>query len=293
VTRAWPVGTTRLVALLGWPARYSRSPAMHNAAFRALGLDLVYVVLPCAPADMPGVVAALRAVDAVGANVTVPHKSAAFDLCDRVTDEAALVGAVNTLMVDDGALVGDNTDAAGLRAAWQDELGLDRIGSVTVLGTGGAARAVAVATGRIGARLTVVGRRADAAASLAALADRAGAARAVGVAVTSPAASRAVEQASVVVNATPLGTRGESLPEPFMQLDPTQIAYDLVYAPLDTPFLRAADARGASAHNGLGMLLHQAALAFRLWTGQQAPLAVMREVLDADQGQPDSSSTND
>jgi shikimate dehydrogenase len=253
----------------------------------------VYVVLPCTPDDLPGVVSTLRAVDAVGANVTVPHKSAVVDLCDGVTDEAALVGAVNTLLVDDGALIGDNTDAAGLRAAWQEAFGLDRISSVAVLGTGGAARAVAVAAARIGARLTVVGRRADAAASLASLAERAGAAQVAGVAVGSPAASRAVEEASLVVNATPLGMRGEPLPDPFMQLDPTQIAYDLVYEPPDTPFLGAADARGASAHNGLGMLLHQAALAFRLWTGKEPPLTVMREVLELDRQHPDSSSAND
>jgi shikimate dehydrogenase len=279
MTDPWPAGTTRLVALLGWPARYSRSPAAHNAAFRALGIDLVYVVLPCADDDLPTVVHALRATGAAGANITVPHKTAVMGLCDRIEPEAALVGAVNTLVFDEGRIVGDNTDTSGLVGTWRSDLRIADGKSIAVLGSGGAARAVAVAAGRLGSRLAVIGRRPAACGDIAEIALRAGASEAIGIGIDDPSCAARVEEATLVVNATPLGTNGEALPAPFMQLRADQVAHDLIYAPAQTPFLAAAAANGAGAHNGLGMLLHQAAHAFERWTSRSAPLEVMRSAL--------------
>jgi shikimate dehydrogenase len=273
---AWPTASTRPVVLLGWPARHSISPQLHNAAFAEHDLDLVYLALPTRPADLQGVVRMLGAVGAIGANVTVPHKRAVVAACDQLTPEAELIGAVNTLAWGPDGLVGDNTDATGLQGALTTDVALTPDAEVVVLGTGGAARAAVVAVGRIGCRLTVVGRRSSAVADLASLGERAGAAQALAVdLVDAGAVAAAVARARVVMNATPLGMGGESLPAPFHRLSAAQIAYDLVYTPPQTPFLAAARQRGAEAHNGLGMLIGQAAAAYRRWTGRDAPLGIL------------------
>ncbi len=269
----WPVATTRVVALLGWPARYSLSPAMHNAAFRADGHDLVYLALPCTADALARGVGARVAVDAHGANVTVPHKQAVHALCDTRTDEAELIGAVNTLSFAGGVIAGDNTDALGLVDAWSEQISLQAGDRATVLGTGGAARATVVAAGRLGLDVCVVGRDPAAAAELALLAERAGAPS--GGAYTLDDANGAVGSSRLIVNATPLGMAGEDLPAPFMALEPGQIAYDLVYDPPTTPFLAAARHAGAEAFDGLGMLIGQAARSFRRWTAHDAPREVM------------------
>lgn len=277
----WPSAATRIVALLGWPARYSRSPAMHNAAFRHDGVDLVYVALPCQDGhDLATVVAALRAVDAAGANVTVPHKQQVLDHVDELTAEAAAVGAVNTLVFNDERIVGDNTDALGLADDWQRSLAAnwhDR--PVCVVGTGGAARAATVAASRAGAEVTVLGRRGEAAAALVAalLPGSSGPLRAM--ALSDPGVASVVANSRLIVNATPLGMGGESLPAPFMQLAPSHIAYDLVYEPPVTPFLAAAQERGVATFNGLGMLVAQAARAYTAWTGASAPVDVMAQAV--------------
>ena len=272
----WPTAATRPVALLGWPARHSLSPVLHNAAFEEQELDLVYLALPTRPEDLDTVVTALGAVGALGANVTVPHKQAVVRLCDRLTPEAELVGAVNTLAWGADGLVGDNTDAVGLRDAILAEVPQASGEPAVVLGTGGAARAAAVALGRLGCPLTVVGRRPAAAEELTGLASRSGAPAAVNVDLADADGVRtAVAAARLVVNATPLGMHGEDLPAAFHELTRGQIAYDLVYHPADTPVLRSAHERGAAAHHGLGMLVAQAAASYRRWTGRDAPVATM------------------
>jgi shikimate dehydrogenase len=272
----WPTASTRLLALLGWPARHSLSPVMHNAALREQRLDLVYLALPTPPDALATVVAGLGAVEAVGANVTVPHKRAALELCDHLTPEAELIGAVNTLVWTTDGLLGDNTDAVGLRAALTADVDVHDDDRVVVLGTGGAARAAVVAIGRLGCPIAVVGRRPDAAARLAELAKAAGATEAEGVDLAADGAvDEAVGAARIVCNATPVGMAKDRLPARFEALEPGQIAYDLVYTPAVTPFLAAARDRGAEWHNGLGMLIGQAAASYRRWTGQQPPEATM------------------
>ena len=280
---AWPTAATRPVFLLGWPARHSLSPVLHNAAFRAARLDLVYLAAPVPPDHVVEVVHALKMMGAVGANVTVPHKRAVVAACDHLTDEAQLIGAVNTLHVTEDGLLGDNTDARGLLRALEEDVAQVRGDRFVLLGTGGAARAAAVAIGRLEASVHVIGRRQDAAGDIAALARRAGSPHAEVVVLGSDGQATlasAVAAAQVVINATPLGMAGEELPAPLHALEPGQVAYDLVYEPAQTPFLAAARARGAAAHNGLAMLLGQAAVAYERWTGQDAPVEVMRAAVD-------------
>lgn len=272
------------VVLLGWPVAHSRSPAMHTAAATHLGLPLRYRTLAVAPEELEAVVTAFGAAGIRGANVTVPHKRAVMPRCDVLTDEARLVGAVNTLTwerTDDGlVLEGHNTDAIGLAAALAEDVGPLAEVPVLLVGTGGAARAAAVALARSGARISVAGR--DPRASAAVLdvvrdVDHLGACAVGTVDLLHDAALRsAVEGATLVVNATSVGLREDHLPEALEALEAPQTAYDLVYG-VDTPFLAAAWDAGAAAHDGIGMLVHQAAASFARWTGAVAPVAVMRD----------------
>ncbi len=275
----WPGAGTRPVALLGHPVAHSLSPRLHNTVFRALALDLVYLALPVAPADLPTVVSALGSAGAAGANVTVPHKLAVHALCDELSEEAQLVGAVNTLVWRDGVLHGTTTDTTGLGRVLADTVeGLS--GSMAVvLGTGGAARAAVVALGRAGADVAVIGRRHDEAQVLGELGHTAGAPWSRGLDLADSGVLAAIREARVVVNATVLGMKGEPLPPAFMDLRPGQVAHDLVYGQGTTPFVAAARNRGAVAHDGTAMLVAQAADSFAVWTGQQAPEGAYEQAL--------------
>jgi shikimate dehydrogenase len=260
-------GATRVVGVIGDPVAHSRSPAMHNAAFDALGLDWVYVAFPVARGGGAAAVRSVRALGLAGLNVTMPHKSDAATACDDLTPAAAALGAVNTVLVDqDGALIGHSTDGAGFLRALGDE-DVDVSGRrCVVVGAGGAARAIAHSLGDAGADVTVAARRPDQARSAAALAPG-------GTAVAEQ--DVAVEGFDVVVNATPLGMHGEPPPFDPARLRSGQFVFDTVY-PGETPLLAEARARGAGAAGGLGMLVHQGALAFELWTGRVPPLDIMR-----------------
>lgn len=263
----WPGTGTRLLGLVGHPIGHSLSPVMHNAALAAAGLDLAYVAVDVDADTLPVVLGGLDAFGFVGVNVTVPHKQAVASACATLTDEAAVVGAVNTVVVTADGLHGHNTDTTGFLAGLPTDLSA---GHAVVVGAGGAARAVVVALTRTGWAVTVVARRGDAAAALVAqLAGNGGTELAVAelASFDLAGAPAAVAAADLVVNATPLGLAGEPLPDAFMRLRPDQAAYDLVYNPARTPFLVAAEAAGARVIGGLEMLVNQAAAAFEIWTG--------------------------
>jgi shikimate dehydrogenase len=280
-TAAWPAASTRPVALLGDPVDHSLSPRLHNTVFRRAGLDLVYLALPVPSAAVTTVLEALGAVGAVGANVTVPHKLRVHAHCDRLTDEAVLVGAVNTVWWRGGALHGTNTDATGLERVLRRTVDGLAGAPAVVLGTGGAARAAVVALARSGAVPTVVGRRREPLDEVVAVARRAGAEDAAGVELTADALGAVVGAARVVVNATPLGMAGERLPPPFHALGPDQVAHDLVYGAGTTPFVADARAVGADGHDGRAMLAAQAHDAFVVWTGEEPPSGAYEDALDA------------
>lgn len=261
---------TRLLCLLGHPTAHSLSPQIHAAALAEVGVDAAYLAFDVHPAELDSAVAGLRAVGFLGANVTVPHKRAVLDLVDGLTDEVRTVGAANTLFWDDGRLLADNTDAVGLEGVLREEIGVAAGDQVLIFGAGGAARAAAVALGRCGASVQVRARRIEAAAEIDDLARRAG------------GTDGRSGPPRLVVNATPLGLHGEHLPDDLMALRPGQVALDLIYG--DTPFLAAARQRGAGAVDGLSMLVRQAAASFERWTGNAAPLVVMRRAARAASG---------
>jgi shikimate dehydrogenase len=264
---------TRVVAVIGDPVEHSRSPAMQNAAFAALDLDWVYVAFPVPRGEGSSAVRAARVLGLAGLNVTMPHKADAAAACDELTPAAAALGSVNTIVVGgDGALIGHSTDGEGFVRALGDE-GVTVSGRrIVVLGAGGAARAIAHALGGAGADVSVAARRDDAARGAAAL-----------VPGGSPIAldDAPVEDFDVVVNATPLGMHGEPPPFDPARIRPDQFVYDTVY-PAETPLLAEARARGAGAAGGLGMLVHQGALSFELWTGCTPPIDVMRAAASLD-----------
>lgn len=265
-------GATRLAGVIGWPVEHSLSPVIHNAAYEALGMDWAYVALPVAPGGAPAAVAGLAALGFVGANVTMPHKEAVAESVDELRDDAARLRAVNTIEVTGSGSIGHNTDAPGFERFLERDVGFDADGRSAVLfGAGGAARACALALARAGlTRLVVALRvpaRAEALRSALAGFDTA----VVAVAFEEVATSGA--GADLIVNATPLGAHGEELPLPLVSAATT--AVDLLYRPATTPLQTSVRAAGGAAYGGLGLLLHQAALSFELWTGRPAPLEVM------------------
>ena len=263
--------STRLLAVIGDPVSHSLSPIMHNAGLRALGLDAVFVALRTPAAALPAVLSALAAVHAAG-NVTVPHKEATERSVARKTDLCARVGACNTFWSEAGVLVGDNTDVPGVLAALR-ELGADGAGRWLVIGTGGSARAVAVAAAEVRAELYVQSRDAERARQFARWAEGAGA--------TAHAAPGPLI-ADVVINATPLGLRGDDpLPLDPQDVKEATVALDLVYSAGETAWVRALRHAGVRAGDGRAMLVHQGAAAFaRFFPGTSAPVAVMRAAVD-------------
>ena len=255
--------------MLGWPLDHTLSPVIHNAAFRRLGLDWTYLAFAVEPKRLGAAVEGLRALGAVGANVTMPHKEEVMGHLDGLSGDARTIGAVNTVQRVGDKLIGHNTDVDGFTSFLADDAGLDVGGwSCTILGAGGAARAVVKALERLNAgAITVVARDRERAASLRDLAAELR---------TLPWADgkSSVEAADLVINATPLGMGNED-PMPDAELHQRQVVVDLVYDPPQTPLVERARAAGAAGWGGLGMLVHQAAASLRLWSGQDPPIEAM------------------
>ncbi|MDW3218847.1 MAG: shikimate dehydrogenase [Acidimicrobiales bacterium] len=264
-------GRTRVAAVIGDPIDHSLSPELHNAAFAAAGLDWVFVAWPVPPGGGAAAVDAMRVSGLAGMSVTMPHKDAVADAADECSDAVAALGAANCLVrLDGGRIRAENTDGAGFLAGLRDDAGTGVEGRrVGLIGAGGAARAVAQACGVAGAgAVVVVNRTAERAAACAALAGPVGR---VG-------AASDLATVDIVVNASSIGMGDDAA----MPCDPAllhggQVVVDLIYTPLETAWLAAVRDAGIEAHNGLSMLVHQAAEAFTLWTGADAPVSAMRD----------------
>lgn len=267
-------GRTRVAGIIGWPVEHSLSPAMHNAAFRELGLNWIYAAFPVDPERVGEAVRGLAAAGCAGLNVTIPHKQAVIAHCSQVSDAVAAIGAANTLVPDGaGGFRADNTDAAGFLRALDEQAPLDVAGrDALVIGAGGAARAVVFALRSRGARVRVANRTPARAAELG-----------DPVPFVAQALETVAAQSALVVNTTSLGLHGDQVPPelPLAGLGRHQVVADIVYRPGGTPWLAAVAARGARTVDGLGMLLHQGAAAFEQWTGEAAPVDVMRDALGA------------
>ena len=247
------------------------SPAIHNAAFRRLGLNWIYLAFPVHPSDLRGAVEGLAALGAAGTNVTMPHKETVVDLMNGLSEEALVAGAVNTIDFSSGRAVGHNTDVTGFASFLAEDTGFSSSGSsALVLGAGGAARAVVAALDATGVKsVTVAGRMPDKARAVAGIVRRAE----TNVVALEDAAALA-GRCDLVVNATPVGAGGEDVLAG-ADFSPGQVVIDLLYDPPATPLIARARAAGAEAWSGLGHLVHQAGDSFRIWTGAEPPLEVM------------------
>ena len=276
----------RVAAVIGDPARHSRSPAVHNAAFAAAGIDWVFTAFEVPAGGGAAALEAMRVLQLAGLSVTMPLKAEVAEVADLRDDAVEMLGAANCILpLGDGRLRAANTDAAGFVAGLRADAGLEPEGlRVALLGAGGAARAVAWGLAAAGAaEVSVINRtpsKAQAAADIANAADEAGQPGRVGR-VGRVGSLDDIAAADVVVNATSvgMGSGASAVPCDPALLRPGQVAVDLVYEPLETAWLAALRRRGVEAHNGLSMLAYQAAAAFELWTGIEAPVDVMRRAV--------------
>lgn len=278
-------GKTQLIGLIGWPVSHSLSPAMHNAAAEAYGLNWVYVPLPVHPDWVGTAVSGLAALGFRGANVTVPHKQAVMPLLDELEPGAEAIGAVNTIVVgENGRLTGHNTDWSGFLADLQANDVPIASRDCLLLGAGGSARAVAYGLAKSGARVHILARRNEQANQLVAgLRPYLPQAMLTATSLSQLSEVAANTPAPLIINSTPLGMTPNEANTPWpdeVPFPPNAIVYDLVYNPRRTRLIQQAESAGCLAINGLGMLVQQGAKAFALWTGQQPDSAVMRRAIE-------------
>jgi shikimate dehydrogenase len=273
-------GKTSIFGIFGHPVEHSFSPGMHNAAFAAIGLDGCYVPFAVHPDDLGNAVKAIVPLGLCGLNITIPHKEKVIPFLDDLTDDARLIGAVNTIEVRDEKLIGHNTDGKGFLRSLREETGFRPRGKTfLMIGSGGASRAVCFELALAGAGnilLHDIDR------------DKAGK---LGHDIRSATATRVTEtdasslrtlapDADCIINATPLGLKkSDPLPLSRDLIRKGQLVCDLVYNPPDTQLLRTARTRGAKTLRGIGMLLYQGVIAFEIWTGKKAPVSVMKRAL--------------
>ena len=271
-------GTTKIYGVIGQPISHTGSPAMHNAAFKAAGLDAKYVAFEVAPEQLGDAVRGMRALGIMGLNVTVPHKRAVMPLLDEIKGDALRLGVVNVIMREpDGRLTGHNTDAAGFLKS-MEEAGVRLDGKrVLMFGAGGAAPAVLLALQRGGAAaLRIFNRTTEKADTLAESFSATG----FEVAATDFSDTEIdtlYKESTIILNVTSLGMRQNELPPVAVEkIGSRHTVVDIIYNPWESALLSEARRRGAVTANGYGMLLHQAAEAFALWTGGAAPIEAMR-----------------
>ena len=270
-TRPMLTGHTRIVGIIGDPIEHSRSPQMHNAAFAKAGLNYVYVPFHVRPDDLAHAITGFKALNVVGINVTLPHKQAVIPYLTSISREAELIGAVNTLTFVDDEIHGDNTDAPGVLKALEEDGNMSvPVGKeVVVLGAGGSARAVVVALALAGvASITIANRTVERAVSLAEEMQEKTDITMHGMGFADARLPDAVSRCMLLINTS---TASMDPTQPLLVsadwLQPNTIVYDIVYTPPVTPLMKAAAERGCPTLGGIGMLVHQGAIAFERWTG--------------------------
>lgn len=274
----------QILGVIGWPLEHSLSAFIHNAALKALNLPYLYLPLPVSENSLADLISLLKSIGARGLNVTVPYKEKIISLLDEISGEAQKIGAVNTLVFEGGIVRGENTDAGGFLAAWKEEACVEITGKkALLLGSGGAARAVAFALASRGlGGITLFSRNEEKRKVLAkdllsgfpALPTEESSLR------DEETLAEDLRKADFLINATPLGMYPGTDKTPLTfpeEVNPSLLVFDLIYNPLETRLLREARERGLHASNGLGMLIHQGALSFEIWTGRKPPLSLMRE----------------
>ncbi len=272
-------GETKVLGVIGHPVGHTCSPAMHNAALAALGLDCVYVAFHVRPNELERAIAGMRGLGIGGLNVTVPHKVGVMAHLDEISEEARAIGAVNTIANRDGWLSGYNTDAYGVMESLRQEGGLERLPpKVVLLGAGGAARAILYALLQCDEveEIALLNRTVEKAEALAGDLDPA----ATKVRVGGLERRTDIRETGLLINSTSVGMHPDADTSPVEDADALHdglLVLDIVYNPLQTQLMRQAAAHGARALNGLGMLVFQGARSFEIWTGRKPPTEVMKD----------------
>ncbi len=274
-------GNTRLCGVIGDPVEHTMSPVMHNAAFRERGIDYFYVPFRVKKEELGKAIEGMRALNIKGLNVTIPHKVAILQFLDKLDSLAEQIGAVNTIVNDDGVLTGYNTDATGFLQALL-ERGIEPEGkNVVIIGAGGASRAISFILADRGAHLVILNRllELDWAKELSGRISQAFSKEVEALELNRENLTGALGKADILVNATSVGMSPniDQTPVDADLLRPELVVFDIVYNPIKTRLLREAEAAGAETISGLDMLIWQGALAFEIWTGQKAPVKLMRE----------------
>jgi shikimate dehydrogenase len=275
-------GATRVLGILGYPVRHSLSPAIQNAAIAACELDYIYVPFEVAPEFLGVAVSGLRALGVCGFNVTIPHKTSIIGYLDELDESAAAAGAVNTVIVCDGLMIGYNTDGYGFVTSLADDLNfVPGADTIVVIGAGGAARGAVAALCSAGAeRIVVVNRSFHKATQLAEEMNARYPKTTVSVSLQHKVSKHHLGTASLLVNTTSLGMNGERIDfVDLARLPKGAKVYDMVYSPAETLLLREASSMGIAVANGLGMLAAQGEKAFTIWTGKTPLIGLMKRVL--------------
>ena len=273
---------SKIVGLVGYPVSHSISPQMHNAAFKELELDYTYQLFEIKPEKLKEFVESMRTQNIAGVNVTIPHKEAVIPLLSEISKEAKLIGAVNTILNQNGRLIGFNTDGAGFIESLKSDGGVDPKGKkVVLLGAGGGAKAVAVTLCQAGIKsLAVTDILPERSSLLVKQLESNFKLEILAHPVDCPGLKAAIEKGDILINATPVGMHPKTDENPLKvkaKIPSSALVCDLIYNPPETRFLKEAKAQGCRTLNGLGMLVRQGALAFKIWTGQEPPIEVMRQ----------------
>lgn len=274
-----PSGFTKIVGLIGYPVEHSKSPVMHNAAFEFLGLDFIYLLFSVSRPYLKEAVMGFRALNIVGANVTIPYKEEVMKYLDEITPEAKFIGAVNTIHNQDGKLIGYNTDGQGFITSLLTDGRVKLEGQkVLLIGAGGAGKAVAVKLAERGVeRLVITDKIVERAEALVGrLRENIPDCPVYAIPPGDKEFAKTVLESTLLINATPVGMKEGDPPI----IDPEYLhkdlfIYDVIYN-RETPLIEAARKRGLRTLGGMGMLIHQGAASFEIWTGQKAPIEVMR-----------------
>ena len=272
---------TKALGIFGHPISHTLSPVMHNAVIKALGLDMAYLPFEVKPPNLKEAINGIKSLGIIGVNITIPHKESVIRFLDDISEEARLVGAVNTIVNKDRKLVGYNTDGSGYMASLKEELGFNpKSKRIIIIGAGGAARGIlaALATQKPKS-ITVANRTLSRAVSLIkTFKGKFRDTRFEAIDLDNNMLKMSFNSVDLLINTTSVGMKqGKTLKIPLETLPKIAIVSDIIYNPLETLLLKKAKKIGLTTHGGLGMLVHQGARSFKLWTGMDAPMNVMRK----------------
>ena len=276
-------GKTQIYGLIGYPVKHTFSPAMHNAAFKSLGINAVYLPFEVAPGGLKAAISHMKSVGVRGINITIPHKEDVLRYLDEIDKVASLIKAVNTIVIKNGKLKGFNTDGMGFINSLKEAFAISPKGKAFfIMGAGGASKAISFSLALRGARrIAIVDEMKDKAIKLASSLAKNTSCEAIALKKDKKAMKELIFSSDVFINATPCGMKSSDL----RLIDPALLrrglfVCDVIYNPPVTRLLRDAKKRGARVLNGTGMLLNQGAVSFSLWTGRKAPVRVMKKALD-------------